>query len=73
MKRFLAAISVAILTLTGCAAEPEAAPEETVIEQAIDFGLQDAVIYEVNVRQFTPEGTFKAFQEHLPRIQELGV
>lgn len=73
MKRFLAAISVAILTLTGCAAEPEAAPQETVIEQAIDFGLQDAVIYEVNVRQFTPEGTFKAFQEHLPRIQELGV
>ena len=73
MKRFLAAISVAILTLTGCAAEPEAAPQETVIEQTIDFGLQDAVIYEVNVRQFTPEGTFKAFQEHLPRIQELGV
>uniref|UniRef100_UPI00404863C0 alpha-amylase family glycosyl hydrolase n=1 Tax=Aquiluna sp. TaxID=2053504 RepID=UPI00404863C0 len=73
MKRFLAAISVAILTLTGCAAEPEAAPQETVIEQVIDFGLQDAVIYEVNVRQFTPEGTFKAFQEHLPRIQELGV
>ena len=73
MKRFLAAISVAILTLTGCAAEPEAAPQETLIEQVIDFGLQDAVIYEVNVRQFTPEGTFKAFQEHLPRIQELGV
>ena len=73
MKRFLAAISVAILTLTGCAAEPEVAPEETVIEQVIDFGLQDPVIYEVNVRQFTPEGTFKAFQEHLPRIQELGV
>ncbi|MBN1926810.1 MAG: alpha-glucosidase C-terminal domain-containing protein [Prolixibacteraceae bacterium] len=33
----------------------------------------DAVIYEVNIRQYTPEGTFKAFQQHLPRLKELGV
>ncbi|MBN1767319.1 MAG: alpha-amylase [Prolixibacteraceae bacterium] len=33
----------------------------------------DAVIYEVNVRQYTPEGTFEAFSEHLPRLKELGV
>ena len=33
----------------------------------------DAVIYEVNVRQFTPEGTFGAFAEHLPRLKDLGV
>jgi len=25
------------------------------------------------VRQFTPEGTFNAFAEHLPRIKEMGV
>ena len=31
------------------------------------------MIYEANVRQFTPEGTFKAFEEHLPRLKELGV
>lgn len=30
-------------------------------------------IYEVNVRQFTPEGTFAAFQQHLPRLKQLGV
>jgi glycosidase len=29
-------------------------------------------IYEVNIRQFTPEGTFKAFSNHLPRLKELG-
>lgn len=34
---------------------------------------RNAVIYEVNVRQYTPEGTFKAFHEHLPRLKELGV
>lgn len=30
-------------------------------------------IYEVNVRQYTPEGTFKAFEKHLPRLKEMGV
>jgi len=30
-------------------------------------------IYEVNIRQYTPEGTFKAFQIHLPRLKEMGV
>lgn len=34
---------------------------------------KNAVIYEVNVRQFTPEGTFKAFESHLDRLNELGV
>jgi glycosidase len=32
-----------------------------------------ANIYEVNVRQYTPEGTFKAFGQHLPRLQKMGV
>lgn len=30
-------------------------------------------IYEVNIRQYTPEGTFKAFTEHLPRLQRMGI
>jgi glycosidase len=30
-------------------------------------------IYEVNVRQYTPEGTFKAFITHLGRLKEMGV
>lgn len=34
---------------------------------------KNAVIYEVNTRQYTPEGTFKAFANHLPRLKELGV
>ncbi len=34
---------------------------------------KNATIYEVNVRQYTPEGTFKAFESHLPRLKEMGV
>lgn len=30
-------------------------------------------IYEVNTRQITPEGTFKAFSAHLDRLKEMGV
>ncbi len=30
-------------------------------------------IYEVNVRQYTPEGTFNAFAAHLPRLRDMGV
>lgn len=33
----------------------------------------DAVVYEMNVRQYTPEGTFAAAQAQLPRLKELGV
>ena len=32
-----------------------------------------ATIYEVNVRNFTPEGTFQAFEAHLPRLHKMGV
>lgn len=35
--------------------------------------VNDAVMYEVNIRQYTPEGTFKAFETHLPRLKEMGV
>src|ERR1700740_3322845 len=30
-------------------------------------------IYEVNVRQYTKEGTLKAFMEHVPRLHDMGV
>jgi len=32
-----------------------------------------ATVYEVNLRQYTPEGTFVAFEKSLPRLKELGV
>jgi Glycosidases len=34
---------------------------------------KNIVMYEVNVRQYTPEGTLKAFEEHLPRLKALGI
>ncbi len=34
---------------------------------------RSANIYEVNVRQYTPEGSLKAFGAHLPRLHKMGV
>ncbi len=34
---------------------------------------RDAVLYQINTRQFTAEGTFKAAQAQLPRLKALGV
>jgi glycosidase len=35
--------------------------------------LLNTDVYEVNVRQYTPEGTFRAFMTHMPRLKEMGV
>ncbi len=53
-------------------------PADSTIEQLVSTvshpeWSKNAVLYEVNVRQFTPEGTFNAFAEHLPRLKEMGV
>lgn len=60
-----------ILFLAACTTgtQKEKAPEQTSVGNWYD----DATIYEVNVRQYTPEGTFNAFAEHLPRLKKLGV
>ena len=33
----------------------------------------NSIVYEMNVRQYTPEGTLAAAARHLPRLQKLGV
>jgi len=35
--------------------------------------IQQSNVYEINVRQYTPEGTFNAFAQHLPRLKKMGV
>ena len=35
--------------------------------------LESAVIYEANIRQYSPEGTFDEFTKDIPEIKKLGV
>ena len=30
-------------------------------------------VYEVNIRQYTPQGNFAGFMQHLPRLKKMGV
>ena len=62
----------AVLTLLSC---QEASPttELDVAPPTLPQWAEQANIYEVNVRQYTDEGTLQAFQTHLPRLKELGV
>ena len=34
---------------------------------------KDAVMYELNVRQFSSEGTFEAIYDELPRLKKMGI
>ena len=45
---------------------------ETVVAAHPEWIMQGN-IYEVNVRQYTPKGTFNAFAQHLDRLKDMGV
>ncbi len=62
-----------ILTLVFSGCTPRETPTENVSRVNHPQWSIHANIYEVNVRQFTPEGTFEAFATHLDRLQEMGV
>lgn len=51
-------------------APPSGAPVRSVAHPA---WTRHAVIYEVNIRQHTPEGTIAAFRRELPKLQALGI
>ena len=62
MKKFLI-MTLALLALAGCKKTPSVHPDWT----------YDSVMYEVNIRQFSPEGTFAGVEAQLPRLKDLGV
>ena len=78
-KFFVAAAAVcgslfagqAIASTANPSSEAVNTPAPTTVNHP-DWSRQ-AVIYEVNVRQFTPEGTFEAILPHIPRLKDLGV
>ena len=65
--------AVALLLLAGCAGKSGQEVQSPVSNVSHPDWTASAVLYEVNVRQYTKEGTFKAFEKHLPRLKELGV
>ena len=48
-------------------------PLDTLVTDGHPAWIEQGNIYEVNTRQYTPEGTFNAFVKHLDRLKEMGV
>lgn len=46
---------------------------DPILKKTTPAWLDTCVLYEVNVRQFTEEGTFKAFEGHLQRLKDMGI
>ena len=68
----LLALALTAPTLAQTAPAP-AATVEPYIQLTNPAWSRDAVIYQINTRQFTSEGTFRAAIRELPRLRELGV
>lgn len=47
--------------------------DDPILQKTTAQWLDTCVLYEVNVRQYTQEGTFKAFEEHLDRLKDMGI
>lgn len=67
----LSLLGVAPAALAAPGADPYQ-PQEYVQFQHADW-TKNASIYQINTRQFTQEGTFRAASAQLPRLKELGV
>ena len=78
MRKTVATLLALTILSTGAAfamserAEEPAVSEEWAGEPFVTLKhpewSRDAVLYQINTRQFTPEGTFAAAQEELPRL-----
>lgn len=75
-----AALALTMLALTACTTPAPVSQTEAAryapapyVQVAHPDWATNAVIYQINTRQFTSEGTFRAAQEQLPRLKELGV
>ena len=75
---------VLLILFTGCTQRPEPAAKPAANEleryQPVPYvkiihpdWSKNASIYQINTRQFTPEGTLRAAESEIPRLKELGV
>lgn len=63
--------TVIVFFLFGCDTTEKGISEDS--DTSFPEKAKDMNIYEVNIRQYTPEGTLKAFLPHMDRLQQMGV
>ena len=82
MHKLFSSLAVALLFFTSCnntantntsTADSSRTTDSAVRTNVPPDWILQGNIYEVNVRQYTPEGTFNAFATHLQRLKDMGV
>jgi len=77
MKKILLLFTIVSILFYSCKEAKKA--EDNTIEKITSIPpvspemMENAVIYEANIRQYSPEGTFEAFAKDIPILKELGV
>src|SRR5690606_6360010 len=71
-KLILTSLSLFFLA-TACKKEKTVQVEELAYNTYSPESAENAVIYEANIRQYSPEGTFNAFTKDIPELKKLGV
>ena len=69
MKKILLT-ALLFATFISCKKETSSSSQITAVTSEIE---ENAVIYEVNIRQYSEEGTFNAFTKDLPQLKEMGI
>ncbi|MDG2193401.1 MAG: alpha-amylase family glycosyl hydrolase [Polaribacter sp.] len=70
MKKITQTLLILIAFVSCKTAQEEA---KTTIAPVTSAMMETAVIYEANIRQYSPEGTFDAFTKDIPQLKKLGV
>lgn len=73
----VAALALAVATPAAAQSPAQPIPDRYQVRPYVEVEnapwTRDAVLYQINTRQFTPEGTFRAAIRELPRLKALGV
>lgn len=72
MKKSILCLAV-FLAMINCKKQETSVAEDVVQTQSVTEVVENAVIYEVNIRQYSNEGTLSAFTKDIPELKKLGV
>ncbi len=76
MKK-IAIIFIGIILILSCKTEKQEKVKKVEVKKEImpitSSNLENSVIYEANIRQYSKEGSFTAFTKDIPKIKKLGV
>ena len=78
MKKYISFL-VTLIVLSACKTETKEVAvanvedEANVLTPVSNLDMESAVIYEANIRQYSPGGTFDEFTRDIPQLKKLGV